>query len=133
MGLNPVYLLRSFLLYFAYHQDEWKVFASGNNYFVLLLTTSSIYLTNFTRAEVFKGSIENLKKFSQNTYRSKFYVSTLKTDHLSAVECARHQKDLYYRISSYSFRGNYSFLNLEIVENLNSLVNFNFLPKVPIL
>ena len=31
-----------------------------------------------------------------------------------------------YHISSYSFRGNYSFLNLEIVENSNSYCKFQF-------
>ena len=33
---------------------------------------------------------------------------------------------LYYRISSYSFRENYSFLNLEIVANSNSCHNISF-------
>ena len=35
----------------------------------------------------------------------------------------------HYRISSYSFRGNYSFLNLKIVKNSNRCRNFNFLPN----
>ena len=38
-----------------------------------------------------------------------------------------------YRISSYSFRGNYSFLNLEILENSNSCRKFNFLRKAEFL
>ena len=38
-----------------------------------------------------------------------------------------------YRISSYSFRGNYSFLNLEILENSNSCRKFNLLRKTEFL
>ena len=36
----------------------------------------------------------------------------------------------HYRISLYSFRGNYSFLNLKIVENLSSCHLFQFFTQL---
>ena len=65
--------------------------------------------------------------FSKVRKRQVCVIVLLLTKHnvILVLEFSAHGYQIIYRISSYSFRGNYSILNLEIVANSNSCGNIS--------
>jgi hypothetical protein len=83
------------------------------------LTTIHNYLQFLCSAKYYSFCFPSLKSLWQ--YRSWSFnlgISTTRYTTLGGFSKKLREKNIY-RISSYSFRGNYSFLNLEIVANSN--------------